>query len=124
MDNGEILQRIEEIEHRTALAAPGPWKIGTPGPGEWWVLGPESSDPIEPAGTFSREEDVNFIAHSREDVPWLCQIVRKLLAVADAARELAADPSPMPSRPRDWSASWTQLKRALAALEGENDVDC
>jgi len=32
-------------------------------------------------------------------------------------RELVADLSSMPSRPRDWSASWTQLKRALAVLE-------
>ena len=45
--------------------------------------------------------------------------LRRLEVVAEAAQELVADLSPMPSRPRDWSASWTQLKRALAALEDE-----
>lgn len=47
--------------------------------------------------------------------------LRKLEKVAEAARELVADLSSMPSRPRDWSASWTQLERALAALEEETN---
>jgi len=163
--NKEILKRLEEIERRVTKATPGPWVYG------------ESERP-DPEVYQQTKHDFEFVAHTREDVPWLRQIVRELLAqyaamreaciqakneldtyqeleeertqtpcepsyaqfllnealssnagrafldrlhklekVAEAARELVADLSSMPSRPRDWSASWTQLKRALAALE-------
>ena len=188
MNNQEILKRIEEIEARTKEATPGPWMVEYTWDrdgNEWPLIMAKNKD-----GEKQLEltwENAEFIAHSREDVPWLCKTVRqfvaqleeveaqcaamrealkeisrteqdekpdgtilgylvhdayemcdiadaalrheaglglrdrlrRLEAVAEAARELVADLSPIPSRPRDWSASWAQLKRALAALEEE-----
>ena len=85
MTQEEILKRLEEIEARAAKATPGPWK---------WVLDDDpinfcAEELVDPEGKpvigvdeyliDISPDDAEFITHAREDVPWLCQVVRKLL---------------------------------------------
>jgi len=86
----EIQRRLEEIEARAAKATPGPWR---------WI--PHKGDPYwrhELQGASRHvgvwPEDADFIAACREDNPWLCQVVRELLAQYAAMRE-----------PLEWLAS-------------------
>jgi len=96
----EIQRRLEEIEARAAKATPGPWesdgvrvysyhskcKYGLVADCdlELAIKGAEPQLPYDP----------DFIAHTREDVPWLRQIVRELLAQYAAMQE-----------PLEWLAS-------------------
>ena len=84
MINEKTLRRLKEIEERAAKATPGPWKtykyIGV-----WPIKGPPPGDE---GGNFERQEDAEFIAHARMDVPWLCEVVRHLIAENATMREL------------------------------------
>ena len=73
------MSRLEEIRKRYEAATPGPWETqSTSISGERLLI-------TEKHGTFStrsvqmRAKDADFIAHSREDIPWLVEIVEKLL---------------------------------------------
>jgi len=98
----EILWRLEEIEARAAKATPGPWEVKS---------GHVESDDrcalvgagkpiahfyrrITPGGTFLHRRDCEFAASAREDVPWLCRVMRELIAQNAAMRE-----------PLEWLAS-------------------
>ena len=76
----KLLERIEEIEARAAKATPGPWKLET------HIVEPEGSSQVIRCGDrvdcWNNESCANaeFIAHAREDVPWLCETVRQLIA--------------------------------------------
>jgi len=122
----EILRRLEEIEKRASKATPGPWRYGE-SRDEQWV---ESSLPPnvphhlivydEYIGEPDQEvwkqtaNDLSFIAHAREDVPWLCSLMRKLLAIAEAACPFADE--------RRWEdgiyfGTWEEVVRLRAALD-------
>jgi len=140
VDSGGILQRLKEIEARAARATPGPWKWRDiwAGPPYIELESPEGSVLYPRGGEESdlevREEDKMFIAHSREDVPWLCRVTRELLArferleaVAEAAREYLHDVDALvrneptiyqyePGEDKTW-----RLRKALAALEVDNE---
>jgi len=148
-----ILKRLEEIEARAKRATPGPWEIkhykGRQGEAWWHSYYCRSSGKTVWGGlkrlTWDGEDpipsdDLLFISNAREDVPWLCQVTRELLArleqleaVAKAARELLKFP-PDSMNGEDWEWAWDQLyadsqeqvkavreraRKALAALEEE-----
>lgn len=73
-------ERIETIRKRAEAATPGPWDaglrsvcgeaFGEEGLWEWF-------------GASPREHDADFIAHAREDIPWLLAEVERLRGVCD-----------------------------------------
>ena len=89
----EILKRVEEIEARAARAMPGPWTYGESEREQWveadggLIVYLEHYSKPDLTVHEQARYDFDFIAHSREDVPWLCKLTRKLLAVAEAAQE-------------------------------------
>lgn len=137
----EILKRLEEIEVRAEKATPGPWKarggiVETPtkcitkeAQGARYLI--VSNDAYD-GGIYwggLRQEDAEFIAACREDVPWVCGLVRKLLAVAEAAREVVKwhgyeqQFSPFEQGMTiGMDRALTKLGQALAALEEGSDA--
>lgn len=71
--NHETESRLHAIAERAAAATSGPWTADG-GPREFWVNGlpslPYEGNLLEP--------DAEFVAHAREDIPWLLDLVRKL----------------------------------------------
>src|SRR3954453_17659598 len=77
-------QSLEAIKQRAAAATPGPWE-GDPvdGIGQRWsrptpwldVIAMEGSDSWGGCNhrLTSNDADASFIAHSREDIPWLIE---------------------------------------------------
>jgi len=90
--NKEILKRLEEIERRVTKATPGPWVYGESEREQWVKAGDKLVVYLEYYGKPDPEvyqqtkHDFEFVAHTREDVPWLRQIVRELLAQYAAMR--------------------------------------
>lgn len=102
MSNG-VEQRLREIEERVSKATPGPWYAHNPDddysanvflvaitpeePNPWWDGPSESQKVVAITLTqFPRlasvadgrwEENAGFIAHAREDVPWLLSLLRE-----------------------------------------------
>jgi len=87
------MTRLDTIEARAAAATPGPWRASWCGD-DVGICGVDSTgvactvlcidndqDADEPMPfVFCSREDSAFIAHAREDVPWLCARVRELEA--------------------------------------------
>ena len=89
MNSKEILRRIEEIKARAAKATPGPWRA------DGQFVRPVHDSPqyvecghLEKSWTEETFANAQFVAHARQDIPWLCRLVRKLLTVAEAAEKL------------------------------------
>lgn len=79
-------KRISEIRERCAKATPGPWANGTQG----FTLGQYSFKPVH-VGTreiFVGQDDLQFIAASRTDIPDLLAHVEALEAVKTACQLL------------------------------------
>lgn len=78
--------RLDEIRARTAAATPGPWHAWDRGCGWRIALGfdgdgwPTAYLPEGHRTDISRYEDAEFIAHSRADMPWLCDEIDRLRA--------------------------------------------
>jgi len=95
VDSGEILQRLEEIEARVARATPGPWESdGVRVYSDYskckYNLVADCDLELAIKGTEPQLPwDPHFIAHAREDVPWLCQVTRELLARLKRLEEVA-----------------------------------
>jgi len=72
------MSRLDEIEQRAAQATPGPW---TSGSGCVYSNGLSVTDGVFEyiVDEFRRDHEPNaqFIAHAREDIPWLVAEVRK-----------------------------------------------
>lgn len=66
----EILSRLGEIRKRCDKATSGPWRN---------LLKSYKSSDLELLVKFTSEADANFIAHSRDDVPFLLNLCEKLL---------------------------------------------
>ena len=93
-------QELKEIEALAAAATPGPW-IAEHEVNEYSYFEPPSGEPAGvhtqdsewPAQYVRSDADADFIAHARQDVPALCEEVRRLngeLAMAmDAVDELS-----------------------------------
>lgn len=132
MTREEILQRLEEIEARAEKATPGRWKWSS----GFLIALREGCNELVLLTDWDRqihgrkEEDEGFIAHAREDVPWLCQIVRQLVgrlnkleAVAGAARGVVSNITVEERKQMrlDLSYQVQRLEEALAALEEDGD---
>lgn len=117
----EILKRLEEIEARAKKATPGPWTWEDYSVG-WSIVYARVFR--RAAGKyqicdFATRDDASFIACTREDIPLLCGLARKLLAVAEAARayvELGREFESVDEIKESAKRFWA-LEQALAALE-------
>lgn len=74
-------KRLDEIEARANLASDGPWKVD-PCP-DYLVINKYGSHVCE---TFLLDNDSEFIAAARQDVPDLVAEVRRLRAALNAVR--------------------------------------
>lgn len=105
-------ERLEEIEAREAAASEGPWEaIGLVVANEW-----PAKDVAE---VLSNQNDADFIAHARLDIPDLLAEVRRLRernalleAVATAARVMVHAHNPI-----QFDAAETSTRAALDAAE-------
>ena len=104
-----LVQRLREIRERSEAATPGPWRVRTwggtnqenPEPPEWTIDGPDGYG-IEAHDVYPGDgRDVYFIAHAREDVPFLLDAIAalskrcsELERQRDAVLELAAEYEP------------------------------
>lgn len=79
----ETTDRVELIAARAAIATPGPWDYGgrVNKDGDWLYRKDDKYNPIADF-EFTDVGDADFIAHAREDIPWL------LDALAKAERDL------------------------------------
>lgn len=88
-----MYDRLKEIEERCSKATPGSWKYG----GQGWIF----ANALVPDDGKSRamrdllaslttsDDDGFFIAHAREDVPWLVRQVVLLAATVERVKVLA-----------------------------------
>jgi len=116
----EIQRRLEEIEERAARATPGPWTWKSYGVGWSRVYARVLK---KQAGSFqicdfATCDDARFIAGCREDNPWLCRVVRKLLAVTEAARRLR---EPLV---RDFTGAYSRVDEMLDTTDMDVCVWC
>jgi hypothetical protein len=122
-------KRLVAIRERVEAATDGPWRVTTDGddpPGDYGDSDAEHGW-IEPHGAYTADRATNeFIAHAREDVPWLLAEVERLTRALDdlhgeASRWVYLDATPGQSYD-DWEemakgrAGWVVFEtgRALA----------
>jgi hypothetical protein len=90
--------RLQEIKNRAEKATPGPWEPqepwGTCGNSWGRVKGPKSTRQYYGSMCFDKMDDVEFIAHSRDDVPYLLSKVEAAEKLAQAAEKLLATTTP------------------------------
>lgn len=90
----EVEQRLREIEERVSKATPGPWRAVCEATAEetacgrdvYSLTGPEWVE--EGDYSFFGEDDAQFIAHARDDVPWLLSLLREREEEVRALRHL------------------------------------
>ncbi len=86
------MSRLDEIEARANAATAGPWENAN---GQVLDVPTMTNDPdsdcwVADAGSASRGENAEFIAHARTDVPALVAALRAVLALS--TRDLAESP--------------------------------
>jgi len=106
-------KRLAEIRERLEKATDGPWKaIDSDYETEWSVHGSEIIFDGNNVGdgyyASPSEDDAKFIAHSREDTPWLVKIVDALLPAAQRGIEYS-----------QWKAHWREAAKAAVRELGE-----
>ena len=75
------MDRLEEIRQRTEAATDGPWeRFDTPDYAEIHVLGGKEAGFL-PVALADKAYNADFIAHSREDIPYLLSEVDRLNAM-------------------------------------------
>ncbi|MGF9601347.1 hypothetical protein ABEW95_05880 [Bacillus subtilis] len=67
--------KLEEIRQRADAATEGPWRIGKQSPNGLNNIG--TIDGLLTAQTTD-EEDAKYIAHARQDIPWLISEIDRL----------------------------------------------
>ena len=86
------MDRLEEIRQRTEAATDGPWeRFDTPEYAEIHVLGGKEAGFL-PVALADEAYNADFVAHSREDIPYLLSEVDRLTAALTESqrRERAA----------------------------------
>ena len=90
--------KIVEIEQRCEKATPGPWfPLGERYPnnnsGKWTgLIANEAKDAkVLPRDGFERSEDTQFIAHAREDIPYLLGVIKEQAATIQEYLEMLKD---------------------------------
>ncbi|MBY6273548.1 MAG: hypothetical protein CW346_15230 [Bacillaceae bacterium] len=77
----DVEQRLREIEERVSKATPGPWEAY--GVGGIHMDGTSDGYSVMTAAgkrlhsPYMTQADADFIAHAREDVPWLLSLLRE-----------------------------------------------
>lgn len=106
-----MTDRLNEIAERVAKASPGPWEFDIKGwitPSrqlEVFYVCADNSHSVKVVDSL-REEDGDFIAHARQDIPWLLEQVAAL-----TAEKAKAGP---------WYPWDNQARKRMADLEAEN----
>lgn len=77
-------QRIGEIRARCEAATPGPWKQYN----DWEVITPSKIQSVAHTFNPNANNDAEFIAHVREDVPYLLSEVERLIAEIEQYRQM------------------------------------
>jgi hypothetical protein len=94
MINNNTKKRLNEIEARCEKATKGPWRIKScpcPNPQcQYQWPGPAAG--IQGSGYLPN--DAEFISHSREDIPWLIEQVKKLIAWKESELAIESDWNP------------------------------
>ena len=75
--------RIEEIKARAEAATPGPWLVHPHESAEGQLVVDEHYDNVAECYV---PEDATFIAHAREDIPYLLAEVERLRAALEGER--------------------------------------
>jgi len=97
----EAADRLTEIQQRADAATDGPWAA------HWWGIESESVDVLVIQDDYeSSRQDFEFIAHAREDIPFLLAELARYQAAVRAVRQFAdkhehgalrwEDPLPVP----------------------------
>ena len=95
LEDKALRERLKEIKARYTHANPGPWIIERGGySGNNWMVGDfgicerDGKDYRVIVTTYAvnasrlcgdAEDDAHFVAHAREDVPWLVEQIEKLM---------------------------------------------
>jgi len=75
--------RLTEIQQRADAATDGPWVD------HWWGIEGESVDVLVVQDDYeSSRQDFEFIAHAREDIPFLLAELARYQAAVQAVREV------------------------------------
>lgn len=85
MTQEDSVRRLAEIRERADKATPGPWTTNEFNDVLAGEIAVAESVPFEGGGVY-QEDDAEFIAHSREDVPYLLSVIDSLTAERDEAR--------------------------------------
>lgn len=123
-------ERLDAIRAREQKATEGPWEVyidsttATPwavqaGRGLFGAVARAATDQADYG-----KADIEFIAASREDVPWLLAEVERLTQAIQEALDVARSSSvPLGvTEARHWDRLLAETRRVLTrALEGEND---
>ena len=83
--NAEQKQRLTEIIARMNAATPGPWWCDSTN--SLYCHDEQYIDDDKYIGDVRYDEDGPFLAHARDDVPWLLELVRRLEGDCDAMAE-------------------------------------
>lgn len=120
MGNGA--ERIKEIEARANKATPGDWKYAYEGSGDFevWAQGEEIGTAWSKDSHFlglgraaeQNEDNAAFIAHARQDIPWLIAELRAALAARDA---MEINAQAIAKRSDTWQRRHEQAESALTA---------
>ena len=85
-----MTDRLDEIRARAEAATPGPWAAEREDDYEWIVVGgtyePDCRYVIADCGFDSPQSNATFIAHAREDIPYLLAEVERLRAALEGER--------------------------------------
>lgn len=79
--------RLKEIKARCEAATPGPWEVGYSSLGGMTVVNVRGSE-FPCWKTQIYKDDAEFIAHARQDVPWLVAEVERLRAELAVGRAI------------------------------------
>ena len=86
------VERLTEIRQRTEAATPGPWNLitmGRDGDGddEWgWIMGANKNWRWDDGDGPQSRANADFIAHSRDDIPYLLSEVDRLNELLNASK--------------------------------------
>jgi len=84
--------RVAEIQQRADAATDGPWVA------HWWGIEGESVNVLVVQDDYeSSRQDFEFIAHAREDVPFLLAELARYQAAVQAVRGVAETAETSPS---------------------------
>lgn len=92
--------RMEQIRARAEAATPGPWING----GQGWIFADalrrsaRSGDMADLlASVVTDDHDSDFIAHARDDIPWLLALIAEQAATIERVRGLHKADRGMPN---------------------------